>query len=170
MVLEVLAGSGALGGALLRDAELLRRQRGHGFGGLSVLWHVVPFVRSCQYRTPIGSLRGHGHDLASSPAVSRRLSIAPGAFLRACPRKAETTLAGAGARAILNARNPQKLEHAADRLRAEGGFVLTAAFDLTDGAAVTEGIGRIEAEVGAIDILVNNAGMQRRAPLEQFEE
>lgn len=80
-------------------------------------------------------------------------------------------LAGAGARVILNARNAQKLEQAADRLRAEGGaFVLSAAFDVTDGAAVTEGIGRIEAEVGAIDILVNNAGMQRRAPLEQFEQ
>ena len=79
-------------------------------------------------------------------------------------------LAGAGARVILNSRNPQRLEEAADRLRTEGGFVLSAPFDVTDGAAVTEGIGRIEAEVGAIDILVNNAGMQRRAPLEQFEE
>ena len=44
------------------------------------------------------------------------------------------------------------------------------AFDVTDGAAVTEAIARIEADVGPIDILVNNAGMQRRAPLEEFEE
>ena len=79
-------------------------------------------------------------------------------------------LVGAGARVILNARNAHKLEEAADRLRAEGAFVLSAAFDVTDGAAVVEGIGRIEAEVGPIDILVNNAGMQHRAPLEQFEE
>jgi gluconate 5-dehydrogenase len=79
-------------------------------------------------------------------------------------------LASAGARVILNARNAHKLEQAADRLRAEGAFVLSAAFDVTDGAAVVEGVGRIEAEVGPIDILVNNAGMQRRAPLEQFEE
>ena len=79
-------------------------------------------------------------------------------------------LASAGARVILNARNALKLEQAADRLRAEDAFVLCAAFDVTDGAAVVEGVGRIEAEVGPIDILVNNAGMQRRAPLEQFEE
>jgi gluconate 5-dehydrogenase len=31
-------------------------------------------------------------------------------------------------------------------------------------------VARIEAECGPIDILVNNAGMQRRAPLEQFEQ
>jgi len=79
-------------------------------------------------------------------------------------------LAGAGARVILNARNAAKLEQAADRLRAEGAFVLCAPFDVTDAAAVTDGVGRIEAEVGPIDILVNNAGMQRRAPLEQFDE
>ena len=79
-------------------------------------------------------------------------------------------LAGAGARVILNARNAQKLEHAVDRLRAEGADVLSAAFDVTDSVAVVEGVGRIEAEVGPIDILVNNAGMQRRAPLEKFEE
>ena len=79
-------------------------------------------------------------------------------------------LAGAGARVILNARNIQKLEQAADRLRAQGADVLSAAFDVTDDAAVGAGVARIEAEMGPIDILVNNAGMQRRAPLEQFDK
>jgi gluconate 5-dehydrogenase len=79
-------------------------------------------------------------------------------------------LASAGARVILNARNAQKLEQAADRLRAQGADVLTAAFDVTDGAAVAAGVARIEADMGPIDILVNNAGMQRRAPLEQFDK
>jgi len=79
-------------------------------------------------------------------------------------------LADAGARVVLNGRNAQKLERAADRLRAEGAVVHTAAFDVTDSAAVVEGVAGIEAGVGPIDILVNNAGMQRRAPLEQFEE
>ena len=77
-------------------------------------------------------------------------------------------LASAGARVILNARNPQKLEEATARLRAEAAVVLGAAFDVTDGAAVADGVARIEAELGPIDILVNNAGMQRRAPLEDF--
>ena len=79
-------------------------------------------------------------------------------------------LASAGARVILNARNTYKLERSADILRAEGADVLSAAFDVTDSAAVVAGVERIEAEIGPIDILVNNAGMQRRAPLEQFEK
>ena len=79
-------------------------------------------------------------------------------------------LADAGARVILNARNVQKLEHAAEHLRAQGAIVFSAAFDVTDSAAVVAGVERIEAEIGPIDILVNNAGLQRRAPLEQFRE
>ncbi|MDM0110911.1 SDR family oxidoreductase [Variovorax sp. J22R133] len=79
-------------------------------------------------------------------------------------------LAGAGARVVLNARGSDKLEQAAARLRDEGATVFTAAFDVTSGEAVTAAIERIERDVGPIDILINNAGMQRRAPLDQFEE
>lgn len=79
-------------------------------------------------------------------------------------------LAGAGARVILNARSADKLEKAAAQLREEGATVFTAAFDVSDGNAVNSAVERIEAEIGPIDILVNNAGMQRRAPLDQFEE
>ena len=42
-------------------------------------------------------------------------------------------LAGAGASIILNGRNAGKLEEAAESLREEGAFVVTAAFDVTDG-------------------------------------
>jgi gluconate 5-dehydrogenase len=79
-------------------------------------------------------------------------------------------LAGAGARVVLNARSTDKLEAAAVQLRAEGARVFTSVFDVTAGDAVRAAVDAIEAEVGAIDILVNNAGMQRRAPLDQFEE
>lgn len=79
-------------------------------------------------------------------------------------------LAQAGATVVLNARSTDKLAQAADVLRGEGHTVHTSAFDVTDGAAVTPAIAAIEADVGAIDILVNNAGMQRRGPLENFEE
>jgi gluconate 5-dehydrogenase len=79
-------------------------------------------------------------------------------------------LSGAGARIVLNGRDTGKLDRAAAALRAGGADVIAMPFDVTDGAAVTQGVARIEAEVGPIDILVNNAGMQRRAPLEQFEE
>ncbi len=77
-------------------------------------------------------------------------------------------LAAAGATVVLNARSQDKLEAAAECLRAEGAKVHTAGFDVTDQAAVTAGIEEIESSVGAIDILVNNAGIQRRMPLEDF--
>jgi gluconate 5-dehydrogenase len=77
-------------------------------------------------------------------------------------------LAAAGATIVLNARSKDKLETAAERLRAEGATVHTAAFDVTDQGAVTSGIEEIESAIGPIDILVNNAGIQRRMPLEDF--
>ena len=77
-------------------------------------------------------------------------------------------LAAAGATVVLNARGADKLAQAAHTLRSDGAAVHTAAFDVTDEAAVRAGIQHIEDEVGAIDILVNNAGMQRRAPLQDF--
>ena len=79
-------------------------------------------------------------------------------------------LAGAGARVILNGRDAAKLDAAAAGLRADCADVLTAPFDVTDAAAVTAAVERIESEAGAIDILVNNAGVQRRAPLEDFPQ
>lgn len=79
-------------------------------------------------------------------------------------------LAGAGARIVLNARNADKLEAAAATLRSEGADIVTASFNVTAGDAVKEAVDRVERDVGPIDILVNNAGMQRRAPLDQFEE
>jgi gluconate 5-dehydrogenase len=79
-------------------------------------------------------------------------------------------LAGAGATVILNARNEAKLAQAATTLRETGATVHAVAFDVTSAVATSAAIARIESEIGAIDILVNNAGMQRRAPLEDFEE
>jgi gluconate 5-dehydrogenase len=77
-------------------------------------------------------------------------------------------LAGAGASVILNARNDDKLQQAAQRLRDDGATAHALAFDVTDAAAVGAAIERIEREIGPIDILVNNAGVQRRAPLQEF--
>lgn len=78
-------------------------------------------------------------------------------------------LGRAGARIVLNGRDAGRLDQAADRLRGAGvTSVATAAFDVTDPAAVEAGVARAEAETGPLDILVNNAGIQRRAPLEDF--
>ncbi|MDU9005648.1 SDR family oxidoreductase [Sedimentitalea todarodis] len=79
-------------------------------------------------------------------------------------------LAEHGAGVVLNARNAERLSEAAEAMRADGLDVSEAAFDVTDGVAVTESVSRIEDEIGSIDILINNAGMQHRAPLEDFPE
>ena len=79
-------------------------------------------------------------------------------------------LAQAGASLVLNGRDAAKLDRAAAGLRETGFTVDTMTFDVTDLAAVTTGISRIEAEVGPIDILVNNAGLTRRIPLQDCPE
>jgi gluconate 5-dehydrogenase len=79
-------------------------------------------------------------------------------------------LASAGARVVLNGRDRARLDRAVAQLRARGADVTAVSFDVTSSASVSEAVERIEGEVGPIDILVNNAGMQRRAPLDQFEE
>ena len=79
-------------------------------------------------------------------------------------------LAQAGAAIVLNGRDAAKLAAAAAQLRAEGVNVTTAAFDVTDGAAVARAVEKIEAEFAPIDILVNNAGIHRRAPLAEMTE
>ncbi len=79
-------------------------------------------------------------------------------------------LAAAGARIVLNGREPERLGRAAAAIgdaawSPEGGL---GAFDVTDPDAVEAGVARVEREAGPIDILVNNAGIQRRMALESF--
>jgi len=77
-------------------------------------------------------------------------------------------LAQHGAEIVLNGRSAEKVKTAADALTAKGYKVHSAVFDVTDHAAVANGVAEIEATIGAIDILINNAGMQFRTPLEDF--
>jgi gluconate 5-dehydrogenase len=77
-------------------------------------------------------------------------------------------LATAGARVVLNARDAGRLAEARDALAGRGFAVESAAFDVTDAAAVQAGVAGIESSIGPIDILVNNAGMQHRGPFAEF--
>jgi gluconate 5-dehydrogenase len=78
-------------------------------------------------------------------------------------------LAQAGARVVLNGVNPGRLAEAAATMRAAGRDVLTAAFDVTDEAAVIAAFEGFDAEGVRIDILVNNAGIQFRKPMLELE-
>ncbi|TIS61620.1 MAG: glucose 1-dehydrogenase [Mesorhizobium sp.] len=79
-------------------------------------------------------------------------------------------LAGAGARVTLGGRKMDELKAAGDRLRAEGHTVAESVIDVTDTQSVDTAIAAAESGIGSIDILVNNAGIQRRAPLENFND
>lgn len=79
-------------------------------------------------------------------------------------------LAGAGASIILNGRNSEKLENAAQKLEKQGTKVFKLAFDVTDSKAAKNAIQNFEKEEGPIDILINNAGINIRGPFADFVE
>lgn len=79
-------------------------------------------------------------------------------------------LGQAGATIILNGRDEERLNRAVSTLSGEGLKVFGYSFDVTDSNQIDQKISIIEREVGPIDILVNNAAIQRRGPLETFEE
>jgi len=79
-------------------------------------------------------------------------------------------LGQAGARIVLNGRSEEKLQRAISLLSGEGLKVSGCCFDVSNTTQVQEKITALERDTGRIDILVNNAGIQRRSPLEQFEE
>jgi gluconate 5-dehydrogenase len=71
----------------------------------------------------------------------------------------------AGCTVVLHGRDLAAVERAAGELAGAGGPVHSVAFDVTDEAAVSDGLARVEAAAGPLDILVNNAGMQHREAL-----
>ncbi|GGG23002.1 gluconate 5-dehydrogenase [Caldovatus sediminis] len=73
-------------------------------------------------------------------------------------------LAEAGARVVLNGRDPAKLAAAAATLAEAGIAAEQAPFDVTDPIAVDDAVAGIEARLGPIGILVANAGVMRRSP------
>ncbi len=99
--------------------------------------------------------------------LSGRVALVTGSS-RGIGKAIAAGLAGAGARVVLNGRDPDRLLTVRDELRGRGLSVDAVAFDVTDLQAVEQGVVEIEAEFGPLSILVNNAGIQHRSPLEQF--
>jgi gluconate 5-dehydrogenase len=99
--------------------------------------------------------------------LSGRVALVTGAY-RGLGFAVARGLAGAGATVVLNGRRQDALDQAAARLRGESLAAHTAAFDVTDRAAIAAGVEAIIARHSTIDILVNNAGIQRRAPFAEF--
>ncbi|GHI06658.1 gluconate 5-dehydrogenase [Streptomyces cellostaticus] len=73
-------------------------------------------------------------------------------------------LAAAGARVVLNGRDPATLDAVVARLRDEGYDVLGAAFDITDREAAEEALQAL----GDIDVLVNHVGHRDRRGLHEM--
>ena len=100
--------------------------------------------------------------------VAGRLAFVTGSS-RGLGNALATGLAEAGARVVRHGRDGAALADAQERLTALTGTATPAvSFDVTDQAAVREGVAGLVAEHGVPDILVNNAGIQRRAPFNEF--
>ena len=79
-------------------------------------------------------------------------------------------LAQAGAVVVLNGRDEAKLSQAVDTLKDQDLTAYGYPFDVTDSDGIDQAVTDIEQYVGSIDILVNNAGVQRRGPIESFDD
>jgi gluconate 5-dehydrogenase len=102
--------------------------------------------------------------------VTGRRALVTGSS-RGIGRALATGLLEAGCTVVLNGRDERRLaDTRADLSERTGGDVRTAAFDVTDAAAVADGVAAVEEAVGGIDVLVNNTGVQHRAPLLEFSE
>ena len=79
-------------------------------------------------------------------------------------------LAEAGAKVIVVARDPEKLEATKKEIAAKGGVCHTYSCDLTDMAAIDALAKKILADHGGVDFLINNAGRSiRRAVINSID-
>jgi NAD(P)-dependent dehydrogenase (short-subunit alcohol dehydrogenase family) len=75
-------------------------------------------------------------------------------------------LAQAGARVLIVARDPQKLQVVRKEIEAAGGTVGVYACDITDERSCARFIAQVLADHGHVDILINNAGRSIRRAIE----
>ncbi|HVE51402.1 MAG TPA: glucose 1-dehydrogenase [Casimicrobiaceae bacterium] len=99
--------------------------------------------------------------------LSNRVALVTGAA-RGLGLAIASGLAKAGALVVLNGRDEAALASARRTIAGAQGHADIARFDVTERAAVREGVQAIIEAHGGIDILVNNAGIQRRHAVEAF--
>lgn len=78
-------------------------------------------------------------------------------------------LAAAGARVLVNGRDPAKLSAAVNAVLADGGQAEALPFDVADEAACAAAFNDIAARFGRLDVLVNNAGLRDRRGLMEID-
>jgi 3-oxoacyl-[acyl-carrier protein] reductase len=91
--------------------------------------------------------------------LTNRIAFITGAS-RGIGRACALSLAGAGARVILAARNLDKLEETAAVIRASGGQADPMEIDMTSADSIKAAFAKVKA-IGRVDILVNNAAITR---------
>ena len=77
-------------------------------------------------------------------------------------------LADLGAHVVIAGRKAERLESAAEKIRANGGTVSTVPVDVRDVDRVRAMVAQVQSEVGRIDLLVNNAAGNFYAPSESL--
>lgn len=92
--------------------------------------------------------------------MSKRTAFVTGAS-RGIGQACAYALAEAGARVILAARNVEKLERAAEEVRASGAEAFVVELDLGSVESVLAAFHKAQKEFGTVDILVNNAAITR---------
>ena len=93
-----------------------------------------------------------------SEAMGPRVALVTGAG-RGVGLGIARTLASEGFAVAVNDFHPERSDAATAEVREAGGIAMEAPFDVTDRAAVDEGIEQIRRQIGPVDVLVNNAGI-----------
>ncbi len=101
--------------------------------------------------------------------LSGRLAVVTGGS-SGIGRAMATALGRAGARLVLIARDPHRLDETVTELAALGVQAGAIPADLGDRGAVTAAIGRILDGYGEPDVLVNAAAVNRRPPLDRLTD